>query len=137
MVNQKVAARLQVGPNCLLFLIDETGHETFADKHYPVFEQHFGGAAAQINGKMISVEISAIHVSRKQMPPRLGCFIVFLKKTRWTDPNQIARATAINSIISIWRKSRESDSTAPPARPTPRPVLCSRLQSPVYQTETL
>jgi Protein of unknown function (DUF3800) len=37
MVNQKVAARLQVGPNCLLFFIDETGHETFADKNYPVF----------------------------------------------------------------------------------------------------
>jgi len=25
------------GPNCLLFFIDETGHETFADKKYPVF----------------------------------------------------------------------------------------------------
>jgi len=37
MANQKVAARLQVGPNCLLFFIDETGHETFADKNYPVF----------------------------------------------------------------------------------------------------
>jgi hypothetical protein len=34
--NQKVVARLQVGPNCLLFFIDETGHETFADKNYPV-----------------------------------------------------------------------------------------------------
>jgi uncharacterized protein DUF3800 len=43
MVNQKVAARLQVGPNCLLFFIDETGHETFADKHYPVFG--LGGCA--------------------------------------------------------------------------------------------
>jgi hypothetical protein len=37
MANQKVAARLQVGPKCLLFFIDETGHETFADKNYPVF----------------------------------------------------------------------------------------------------
>jgi hypothetical protein len=37
MANQKVAARLQVGPNCLLFFIDETSHETFADKNYPVF----------------------------------------------------------------------------------------------------
>jgi hypothetical protein len=43
MANQKVAARLQVGPNCLLFLIDETGHETFADKNYPVFG--LGGCA--------------------------------------------------------------------------------------------
>ena len=43
MVNQKVAARLQVGPNCLLFFIDETGHETFADKNYPVFG--LGGCA--------------------------------------------------------------------------------------------
>jgi hypothetical protein len=34
MVNQKVAARLQVGPNRLVFFIDETGHETFADKNY-------------------------------------------------------------------------------------------------------
>jgi hypothetical protein len=34
MVNQKFAARLQVGPNCLLLFIDETGHETFADKNY-------------------------------------------------------------------------------------------------------
>jgi hypothetical protein len=37
MVNQKVAGRLQVGPNCLLFFIDATGHKTFADKSYPVF----------------------------------------------------------------------------------------------------
>src|SRR6202007_2819252 len=43
MVNQKVTARLQVGPNCLLFFIDETGHETFADKNYPVFG--LGGCA--------------------------------------------------------------------------------------------
>jgi Protein of unknown function (DUF3800) len=43
MVNQKVAARLQVGPNCLLFFIDETGHETFADNNYPVFG--LGGCA--------------------------------------------------------------------------------------------
>ena len=43
MVNQKVAARLQVGPNCLLFFIDETGHETSADKNYPVFG--LGGCA--------------------------------------------------------------------------------------------
>jgi hypothetical protein len=35
MANQKVAARFQVGPICLLFFIDETGHETFADKNYP------------------------------------------------------------------------------------------------------
>jgi uncharacterized protein DUF3800 len=34
---------LQVGPNCLLFFIDETGHETFADKNYPVFG--LGGCA--------------------------------------------------------------------------------------------
>jgi hypothetical protein len=37
MANQKVAARLQVGPSGLLFFIDETGQETFADKNYPVF----------------------------------------------------------------------------------------------------
>jgi hypothetical protein len=43
MVNQKVAARLQVGPNCLLLFIDVTGHETFADKNYPVFG--LGGCA--------------------------------------------------------------------------------------------
>jgi hypothetical protein len=29
--------------NCLLFFIDETGHETFADKNYPVFG--LGGCA--------------------------------------------------------------------------------------------
>lgn len=46
MVNQKVAARLQVGPNCLLFFIDETGHETFADKNYPVFG--LGGCAINL-----------------------------------------------------------------------------------------
>ena len=43
MVNQKVAARLQVGSNCLLFFIDETGHETLADKNDPVFG--LGGCA--------------------------------------------------------------------------------------------
>ncbi len=42
MVDQKVA-RLQVGPTSLLFFIDETGHETFADKNYPVFG--LGGCA--------------------------------------------------------------------------------------------
>ena len=43
MANQKVAARLQVRADCLLFFIDETGHETFADKNYPVFG--LGGCA--------------------------------------------------------------------------------------------
>jgi Protein of unknown function (DUF3800) len=38
-----VTARLQVGPRCLLFFIDETGHETFADPNYPVFG--LGGCA--------------------------------------------------------------------------------------------
>ena len=43
MANQKIAARLQVGPNCLLFFINEIGHETFAGKNYPVFG--LGGCA--------------------------------------------------------------------------------------------
>ena len=43
MANQKVAARLQVGPHCLLFFIDETGDETFTGKSYPVFG--LGGCA--------------------------------------------------------------------------------------------
>ena len=30
-------ARLQVHPNCLMFFMDETGHEEFADRAYPVF----------------------------------------------------------------------------------------------------
>jgi hypothetical protein len=46
MANHKVAARLQVGSNCLLFFIDETGHETFADKNYPVFG--LGGCAIRL-----------------------------------------------------------------------------------------
>jgi hypothetical protein len=54
MVNQKVAARLQVGPNCLLFFIDETGHETFADKNYPVFG--LGGCA--INSSSVAAVIA-------------------------------------------------------------------------------
>ena len=54
MANQKVAARLQVGPNCLLFFIDETGHETFADKNYPVFG--LGGCA--INGSSAAAVIA-------------------------------------------------------------------------------
>jgi hypothetical protein len=37
------APRLPVGPACLLFFIDETGHETFADENYPVFG--LGGCA--------------------------------------------------------------------------------------------
>lgn len=28
---------LNVSPNCLMFLIDETGHEELADPNYPVF----------------------------------------------------------------------------------------------------
>jgi hypothetical protein len=43
MNNPQVAPRLQVGSACLLFFIDETGHETFADKNYPVFG--LGGCA--------------------------------------------------------------------------------------------
>ena len=34
---------MQVGSICLLFFINETGHETFADKNYPVFG--LGGCA--------------------------------------------------------------------------------------------
>lgn len=41
--NTKAAPRLSVGPNCLMFFIDETGHETFADPNYPVFG--LGGCA--------------------------------------------------------------------------------------------
>jgi len=29
--------RLQLHPHCLVFFVDETGHEEFADPHYPVF----------------------------------------------------------------------------------------------------
>ena len=39
----QTAPRLQVGPTCLMFFIDETGHETFSDSKYPVFG--FGGCA--------------------------------------------------------------------------------------------
>lgn len=41
--NSKIAPRLSVGPTCLMFFIDETGHETFADPNYPVFG--LGGCA--------------------------------------------------------------------------------------------
>ena len=71
MVNQKVAARLQVGPNCLLFFIDETGHETFADKNYPVFG--LGGCA--INSSSAAAVIAepwramkAAHVGGEDVP---------------------------------------------------------------------
>jgi uncharacterized protein DUF3800 len=37
------APRLLVGPACLMFFTDETGHETFADPQYPVFG--LGGCA--------------------------------------------------------------------------------------------
>ena len=39
----RVYERLQVGPLCLMFFVDETGHETFADDQYPVFGM--GGCA--------------------------------------------------------------------------------------------
>jgi hypothetical protein len=35
--------RLQVGPFCLIYFVDETGHESFADAQYPVFG--LGGCA--------------------------------------------------------------------------------------------
>jgi hypothetical protein len=35
--------KLLVGPACLMFFVDETGHETFADDQYPVFG--IGGCA--------------------------------------------------------------------------------------------
>ncbi|MGJ5049952.1 DUF3800 domain-containing protein [Bradyrhizobium oligotrophicum] len=38
-----VAPRLAVSQTCLIFFIDETGHETFADSNYPVFG--LGGCA--------------------------------------------------------------------------------------------
>ena len=38
-----IGQRLQVGSTCLLFFIDETGHENFADPQYPVFG--LGGCA--------------------------------------------------------------------------------------------
>jgi hypothetical protein len=36
-------SQLHVGPTCLIFFIDETGHETFADPRYPIFG--IGGCA--------------------------------------------------------------------------------------------
>ena len=42
-MSNQIASQLQVGPACLLFFIDETGHETFADEKYPVFG--LGGCA--------------------------------------------------------------------------------------------
>ena len=71
MVDQKVAARLQLGPNCLLFFIDETGHETFADKNYPVFG--LGGCAINSSSaaaviaepwRAMKAGISAVKMSR-------------------------------------------------------------------------
>jgi hypothetical protein len=41
--NNAAAPRLLVGPACLLFFVDETGHETFADAQYPAFG--LGGCA--------------------------------------------------------------------------------------------
>jgi hypothetical protein len=35
--------KLQVHPHCLMFFVDETGHEEFADPNYPVFG--LGGCA--------------------------------------------------------------------------------------------
>jgi hypothetical protein len=35
--------RLKVHPGCLMVFVDETGHEEFADRNYPVFG--FGGCA--------------------------------------------------------------------------------------------
>ena len=43
MLRQKTDARLQVHPGCLMFFLDETGHEEFSDPHYPVFS--IGGCA--------------------------------------------------------------------------------------------
>jgi hypothetical protein len=42
-MSNRIASHLPVGPTCLLFFIDETGHETFADEKYPVFG--LGGCA--------------------------------------------------------------------------------------------
>jgi hypothetical protein len=47
------AQELQIGPFCLLFFIDETGHEDFADPNYPVFG--LGGCAVMSSGADISV----------------------------------------------------------------------------------
>jgi len=37
------AEELRIGPRCLIFFVDETGHEDFADPNYPVFG--LGGCA--------------------------------------------------------------------------------------------
>jgi hypothetical protein len=42
-MNQADGERLIVHPHCLMFFVDETGHETFADPQYPVFG--LGGCA--------------------------------------------------------------------------------------------
>ena len=47
------AQELQIGPFWLLFFIDETGHEDFADPKYPVFG--LGGCAVMSSGADISV----------------------------------------------------------------------------------
>ena len=65
MVNQKVAARLQVGPNCLLFFIDETGHETLADKNYPVFGLRGCAISSSSAAVVIAEPIGKVRIRRE------------------------------------------------------------------------
>jgi hypothetical protein len=55
--NEQTAPRLLVGPAGLLFFIDKTGHETFADKNYPVFG--LGGCDHKLRGRTKPFDIFA------------------------------------------------------------------------------
>jgi hypothetical protein len=89
--------RLQVGPLCLMFFVDETGHEDFADPKYPVFG--LGGCAVlssaadtAINDAWRSMKAEffggaglAIHASdlNRPTPQQLNAFARFFAEQKF------------------------------------------------------
>jgi hypothetical protein len=128
MVHGKSESRstLRVGPNCLLFFIDETGHETFADKNYPVFGL---GACAISSSSAAAViaepwrAIKAAHFGGEDVPLRA---------------NELCNATAeqLDALSKFFREQQFarlavtiSRSAVPPTGKTPLETITGSMMN--------
>ena len=134
--------RLQVQANCLMFFVDETGHEEFADPNYPVFgiggcvimagavdavikrpwralkEEHFGGPDVKLHAsdlrKPTKVQAEAIgNFFRKQ---EFGRFAVTLTASTKIPPPLRPYDVMVGSVRKRWEE------LTPRFRPTPAEV---------------
>jgi hypothetical protein len=113
-----VATSLRVGPACLLFFIDETGHETFADPKYPVFG--LGGCAITSS----SAEAIIAHPWRA------------MKAAHFGGENVPLHAGQLNALSKFFREQQfarlavtMSKSTVLPTDKTPLDIITGSMMN--------